>query len=59
LLSLPAELRGLVVGYIDKPNDLLALALTCRDLYRLLVPDHLEYCQIRTFLCAEELWDHL
>ncbi|TFK57410.1 hypothetical protein OE88DRAFT_1651111 [Heliocybe sulcata] len=58
-LSLPHELREAVVAHLHTPAQLLSLALTCRRLCLLVIPDYLHYCRIRTFICAEELWDHL
>ncbi|EPQ60909.1 hypothetical protein GLOTRDRAFT_135508 [Gloeophyllum trabeum ATCC 11539] len=58
-LALPHELRELVAGDLDHPADLRALALTCRALYLLLVPAFLDYCAIRPFIHAPDLWHHL
>ncbi|KIJ27897.1 hypothetical protein M422DRAFT_176927, partial [Sphaerobolus stellatus SS14] len=40
--QLPFDLQQEIISRIDKESDLLHLALTCRQLYAIIIPDHLE-----------------
>lgn len=61
LCTLPPELLETSLGLIDKPSDLLALALTCRLLARLVLPRHLCYRELSLycFVNGHLLWAHL
>ncbi|KDQ63961.1 hypothetical protein JAAARDRAFT_682744 [Jaapia argillacea MUCL 33604] len=48
LLSIPLELVHSIVDKLDKPSDILALALTCRFLKDILIPFVLNYREIVT-----------
>jgi hypothetical protein len=60
LLSLPVETSEHILDFVDTPADVLALALTCRELAQLAVPTHLQYRKIvGNTVCERELWEHL
>ncbi|KDQ55154.1 hypothetical protein JAAARDRAFT_37674 [Jaapia argillacea MUCL 33604] len=60
---LPPELFDMIIEYlIDKPSDVLSLALACRSLKTRLIPsvqNKLEYHYIATPLNSYCLWDHI
>ncbi|KDQ63250.1 hypothetical protein JAAARDRAFT_188845 [Jaapia argillacea MUCL 33604] len=60
---LPPELFDMIIEYlIDKPSDVLSLALSCHSLKVLLIPsvqNKLEYRHIATPLNSYCLWDHI
>ncbi|KAF9488956.1 hypothetical protein BDN71DRAFT_1351091, partial [Pleurotus eryngii] len=58
ILSLPPEIIDQIVFLVEKPRDLLALALTCRAVSEVIIPYHIDYRYILTPL-RSNLWDHL
>lgn len=57
--DLPAELLERTVGFIDLPKELLPLALTCKLVCNLIIPNHLEYRVIETHSSNLSLWQSL
>lgn len=57
--KLPLEVISYIVSYIDRPKDLLSLALTNQYLYALVVPDHLEYRHIFWLPSSPVKWQQL
>ncbi|KIJ30630.1 hypothetical protein M422DRAFT_267781 [Sphaerobolus stellatus SS14] len=55
ILELPIEL----LEYIDKPSDLLALALLLKSLSKAIIPDHLDHRIIRCAPGDTIVWQHL
>ncbi|KDQ53363.1 hypothetical protein JAAARDRAFT_210041 [Jaapia argillacea MUCL 33604] len=43
IFDMPTELVDRVIDYVDECPDVLSLALTCRHLKAILIPDHLRY----------------
>ncbi|KAL4267534.1 F-box domain-containing protein [Pleurotus pulmonarius] len=58
ILYLPPEIIDQIVFLVEKPRDLLALALTCSTLSNVVIPYHIDYRDIRSPL-RSNLWDHL
>ncbi|KIJ34879.1 hypothetical protein M422DRAFT_51813 [Sphaerobolus stellatus SS14] len=56
LAMLLHELVEKVIDNIDRPSDLLRLALSSRALHALIVPKHIEFRDIRCHLCHEDIW---
>ncbi|GJJ12780.1 hypothetical protein Clacol_007025 [Clathrus columnatus] len=44
---------------LHSTKDLLSLALTCRTLKNLIIPDHIEYRHIHCHIRREDVWEHL
>ncbi|KIJ35173.1 hypothetical protein M422DRAFT_100027, partial [Sphaerobolus stellatus SS14] len=59
LIKLPLELVQEIIGNIDKPTDLFTLALTCKSLSNLVIPDHLDYRFIQCSPADTPVWQHL
>lgn len=60
LLALPAETNERIIDFINSPNDVLALGLTCHTFARLAIPNHLHYRKIVVnTVCEDQLWEHL
>ncbi|TFK47467.1 hypothetical protein OE88DRAFT_1666271 [Heliocybe sulcata] len=59
LLALPPELLENIVADVDRREDVLSLALSCRYLHSLVPPSLLQYRDIRCRLGKSALWDHL
>ncbi|KAI0293649.1 hypothetical protein B0F90DRAFT_1560445, partial [Multifurca ochricompacta] len=59
LLRLPFDTLELIAGALDERPDLLSLALSCSTWKGIIIPRHLEYCEI--FLSADHIsiWRHL
>ncbi|KAL1730571.1 hypothetical protein EV714DRAFT_210650 [Schizophyllum commune] len=55
----PTELLDTIVGYLDAPADLRALALTCRRFHAIVVPRHAQYRVVRAPASALRVWHHL
>ncbi|KAF8498875.1 hypothetical protein BU17DRAFT_102920 [Hysterangium stoloniferum] len=53
------ELQDLIASFISLPKDLLSLALTCRTLYTLIVPDHLEFRHVYCDPRKLHVWEAL
>ncbi|KAG9225623.1 hypothetical protein CCMSSC00406_0003126 [Pleurotus cornucopiae] len=58
ILSLPPEIIDQIIFLVEKPRDLLALALACRAVSEVIIPYHIDYRHILTPL-RSNLWDHL
>ncbi|KIJ35160.1 hypothetical protein M422DRAFT_101992, partial [Sphaerobolus stellatus SS14] len=54
----PIELLNKLIGDIDKPSDLLSLALTSQSFEKLL-SDHLDYRIIQCSPADRRVWQHL
>ncbi|KDQ55157.1 hypothetical protein JAAARDRAFT_196024 [Jaapia argillacea MUCL 33604] len=62
IINIPRELLDIITDHLDKPRDILSLALTCRRLKDILIPDvlnELEYAYIVAPFEYHHLWDHL
>ncbi|KDQ55151.1 hypothetical protein JAAARDRAFT_208888 [Jaapia argillacea MUCL 33604] len=62
ITNIPRELLDIITDDIDKPRDILSLALSCRRLKDLLIPDILKKLEYATIIAPFEyhhLWDHL
>lgn len=61
LVSLFPELIEDIVSWIDYPADILSLALTCRLLNTICIPNHLLYRRIavKDYFLANSVWKHL
>ncbi|KIJ53050.1 hypothetical protein M422DRAFT_202381, partial [Sphaerobolus stellatus SS14] len=57
--ELPIELVEKTIGFIDKPSDLLALALACKSFANLVIPDHLDYRIVQCAPGDTQVWQHL
>ncbi|GJJ06986.1 hypothetical protein Clacol_001184 [Clathrus columnatus] len=55
---LPLEILFTIVELVDKRDDLLAFALTCKLFCRIVIPTYLDYFRISSKLNDMELWDH-
>ncbi|GJJ12872.1 hypothetical protein Clacol_007118 [Clathrus columnatus] len=55
----PAEVLFLTIGAINDRNDLLSLALTCRFISQLIIPDKIKYFRISSLIENPNLWDQL
>ncbi|KAF8525609.1 hypothetical protein BU17DRAFT_62749 [Hysterangium stoloniferum] len=55
----PYELQDAIASFVDHPEDLLSLALTCRRLYTVIVPDHLEFRHVRCDFNKLYVWEAL
>ncbi|KIJ35105.1 hypothetical protein M422DRAFT_262661 [Sphaerobolus stellatus SS14] len=58
LSTLPLEILEKLIGNIDKPRYLLALALVCKALGNILIPDHLDYRIIQCSPADAAVWEH-
>lgn len=59
LSVLSPEVMLQVVSFIDDRRDLLSLALTCRVLSQILLPDYIDHMEIQTPPHMTEVWDSL
>ncbi|KAJ4470195.1 hypothetical protein J3R30DRAFT_3343304 [Lentinula aciculospora] len=57
--KLPPEILDYILSDIDKPSDLIALATTAKELYRIVAPRHSEYRVLRIRHRFPGLWAHL
>lgn len=55
----PSEILEHIIYYIDRPRDLLHLALAAKTMRDLIIPTHLEFRVIRSNLDRPRLWDIL
>ncbi|KIJ48091.1 hypothetical protein M422DRAFT_103629, partial [Sphaerobolus stellatus SS14] len=56
---LPVELCDVIIFLITSTKDLLNLALTCRQLCQLILPDHIDYRRVVCSTSDEFVWEHL
>lgn len=59
LTNNPPELLDHICSFIDKPKDLLAVSLTSKQFYQLVVPTHIQFRIIRCDVRRRDLWKHL
>ncbi|KIJ54497.1 hypothetical protein M422DRAFT_103304, partial [Sphaerobolus stellatus SS14] len=59
LQQTPPELVEEVLCFIEDPGDLFSLALCCRWLCALIIPDHLHYRHLRCSPRRNALWTTL
>jgi hypothetical protein len=59
IYQLPVELLEGVIHQVDRPSDLLNLALTCSAFRDVILPVHLEYRVISAAASQDDLWQHL
>lgn len=59
LFVLPVQIILQVISFIDDRKDLLSLALTCRVLSQVLIPDYIDHVEIQTPPHMVEVWDSL
>lgn len=59
LVDEPSEILEHIIYYIDRPRDLLHLALAAKTMRDLIIPTHLEFRVIRSNLDRPRLWDIL
>ncbi|TFK47458.1 hypothetical protein OE88DRAFT_806348 [Heliocybe sulcata] len=57
--DMPLEMLSRIACSIDSRPDLLSLAITCKSLYSIISPSHLQYHDIRTPLAMPLLWKRL
>jgi len=55
----PVELFEAIISFLDEPRDLLSFGLTCRLIYYIIVPDHLEFRQLRCSPQRTYIWQAL
>ncbi|KIJ35103.1 hypothetical protein M422DRAFT_106464, partial [Sphaerobolus stellatus SS14] len=55
----PFELLEGVADNVDEPKDLFSLALTCKSLSELVIPNHLDYQIIQCSPADTRVWEHL
>ncbi|KIJ35108.1 hypothetical protein M422DRAFT_181190 [Sphaerobolus stellatus SS14] len=59
LINLPLELIHKIIENIAKPSDLFPLALTCKSLSNLIIPDYIDYRLIQCSPADTPVWQHL
>lgn len=59
LLTQPIELLEEILSHVDRPKDLLSLALASRSLYTTIIPHHLDFRDIRCDPQRKGLWASL
>lgn len=58
-IDLPFELWDEIAHFVGSTNDLLSLALVCRELSVIVLPHHIHYRRIRCNICKIDVWMHL
>jgi hypothetical protein len=59
LINQPNEVLDEIAFHIDSKRDLLAFALTCDRMYRVIHPRHFEYRVVRARISSTAVWQHL
>lgn len=59
LINQPNEVLDEIAFHVDSKRDLLAFALTCERMYRVIHPRHFEYRVIRARITSLAVWQHL
>jgi hypothetical protein len=59
LISQPTEILDEIAFHVETESDLLAFALSCLRMYRVITPRHLEYRLVRAKISSVEVWKHL
>ncbi|RDB26605.1 hypothetical protein Hypma_005568 [Hypsizygus marmoreus] len=57
--SHPVELLDQICLHVESPNDLLSVALTCKQLSRIAIPGHIEFRVLRCDFQRDSLWKAL
>jgi len=58
-IRIPLELFEAIILDVDSPGDLLSLALACRTLHTLIVPNHVDFRFIQCTPGRKKLWSFL
>lgn len=56
-LKIPLEILLGIFEVVDSPKTLLSLALTCKTLRDIIIPDYLYYFRIHTTIADDSLWN--
>ncbi|KAG5650139.1 hypothetical protein H0H81_000554 [Sphagnurus paluster] len=55
----PTEVLDAIIFHVDSRHDLLSLALSCKRMYDVVCPRHIDYRVVRCKVSALSVWNHL
>jgi hypothetical protein len=55
----PSDILDHICAFVDEPKDILSFALTSRQIYQLVIPDHIEFRHLRCDIRRISLWKKL
>ena len=57
--NLPFDIKDDIISFVDAPSDLLCLALASKEWTSLVIPNHIEYRELKVRVDHPEIWQHL
>ena len=56
---LPFDIKDDIISFVDAPSDLLCLALASKAWTSMVIPNHIEYRELKVRADHPEIWQHL
>jgi len=57
--NLPFDIKDDIISSVDAPSDLLCLALTSKEWTSMVIPNHIEYGELKVRVDHPEIWQRL
>ena len=57
--NLPFDIKDDIISSMDAPSDLLCLALASKEWASMVIPNHIEYRELKVRVDRPEIWQHL
>jgi hypothetical protein len=57
--NLPFDIKDDIISFVDAPSDLLCIALASKEWASMVIPNHIEYRELKVRADHPEIWQHL